>query len=137
MDDNALVGLFGGLAALFSGVFFLFMLAVLVVMIASAWKVFEKAGQPGWAAIVPVYNAIVMLQIVGKPLWWIILLFIPLVNIIVGIMVYIDLAKSFGKTTGFAFGLLFLGFIFFPILGFGSARYMGPAGGVPLPSPVS
>src|SRR5579864_1258738 len=127
MNDNGAV--VGGMAALFSGVFMLVWLAIVVVMIASMWKVFAKAGQPGWAAIVPIYNAIVLLQITGRPLWWIVLFMIPLVNLVVGILVAIDLAKSFGQSTGFAFGLIFLGFIFFPILGFGSARYIGPAAG--------
>ena len=90
---------------------------------------FTKAGQPGWAAIVPVYNLIVLLQIVGRPLWWILLMLIPLVNFVIAILVYIDLAKSFGKSTGFGIGLVFLSFIFFPILGFGDARYIGPGGG--------
>ena len=98
-------------------------------MIASMWKVFAKAGQPGWAAIVPIYNAIVLLQMIGRPLWWIVLLMIPLVNVVVGILVCIELAKCFGKGTGFALGLAFLGVIFYPILGFGSARYLGTAGG--------
>src|SRR5579871_1087632 len=118
MDSNA---------GLFSGVFLIFMLAIAVVVIASAWKVFVKAGQPGWAAIVPIYNAVVMLQIVGRPIWWLLLLFIPIVSFVVGIIVMIDLAKSFGKGTGFGIGLLFLGIIFFPILAFGDARYIGPA----------
>jgi hypothetical protein len=126
MNDSA-TGLMGGMAVLFTGVFLIVMLAIGVVMIASLWKVFAKAGQPGWAAIVPIYNAVVLLQITGRPLWWIILFMIPLANIIVGILVAVDLAKSFGQSTGFALGLVFLGFIFFPILGFGSARYLGPA----------
>ena len=129
MNNSAATGLMGGMAVLFTGVFLIVMLAIGVVMIASMWKVFTKAGQPGWAAIVPIYNAIVLLQITGRPLWWVILLMIPLVNIIIGLMVAIDLAKSFGQSTGFAFGLIFLGFIFVPILGFGSARYVGPAAG--------
>ena len=129
MEDDAASGLVGGLLALFTGGFLLVMLACAVIMIASMWKVFTKAGQPGWAAIVPVYNLIVLLQIVGKPLWWILLMLIPLVNFVIVILVYIDLAKSFGKSTGFGIGLVFLSFIFFPILGFGDARYIGPAGG--------
>ncbi|MEO8050817.1 MAG: DUF5684 domain-containing protein [Acidobacteriota bacterium] len=133
MNDDAVVGLLGGLTVLFSGVFVIIMLAFAAVMIASIWKVFSKTGRPGWAAIVPLYNAIVLLDIVGKPIWWILLLMIPLVNIVVGILVCIDLAKSFGKPPGFAFGLVFLGFIFFPILGFGSARYAGPVGVVGAP----
>lgn len=128
MNDDAAVGMLGSLAVLFSGVFLLLMLAFAVVMIVSFWKVFTKAGQPGWAVIVPIYNMIVLLQIVGRPLWWIILAMIPLVNIAIGFIVMIDLARSFGKSTGFALGLMFLGFIFYPILGFGSARYLGPAG---------
>jgi hypothetical protein len=102
-------------------------LAFAVFMIASLWVVFTKAGQPGWAAIIPIYNTIVLLRIVGRPWWWLLLMFIPLVNIVVAIVVYIDLAKSFGKGVGFALGLVFLSFIFFPILAFGSARYIGPA----------
>ncbi|MEL6719444.1 MAG: DUF5684 domain-containing protein [Bacteroidota bacterium] len=105
-------------------------LGVIVLLIASMWKVYEKAGKPGWAAIVPVYNIIVLLEIVEKPLWWIALMFIPFVNIAVAIMIYIELAKRFGKTAGFGIGLLFLSFIFFPILGFGDAKYLGGEAGL-------
>ncbi|MCC6343955.1 MAG: signal peptidase I [Bryobacterales bacterium] len=128
-----------GVLVLFSGFFFLFLLAVIAVMIASVWKVFTKAGKPGWVAIVPIYNAVVLLEVAGRPLWWVVLLFIPVVSLVIWIIVAIDLAKSFGKSTGFALGLVFLGFIFFPILGFGPARYLGPAGaeGRPALSPVS
>ncbi len=101
-------------------------LAVGVFVIACWWRLFTKAGKPGWAAIVPIYNVIVMLEIVGRPLWWILLFLLPCVNIIVGIMLMVDLAKAFGKDTGFAIGLIFLGIIFLPILAFGSSRYLGP-----------
>ena len=96
---------------------------VLLVVIAGFWKTFQKAGKPGWASIVPIYNLIVLLDIAGQPLWWIILLFIPLVNIAVSIFVNIAVAKNFGMSTGFGVGLALLGFIFYPILGFGDARY--------------
>ena len=102
--------------------------AIVILMIASIWKVFTKAGKPGWAAIIPIYNIVVLLEIVGKPIWWIILMLIPIVNIIVQIIVMHQLSKSFGKDVGFTLGLIFLGFIFFPILGFGSAKYVGPGG---------
>ena len=125
-DNDAAAGLLGGLLGLFTGVFLLFMLAVLGVIIAAMWKVFTKAGQPGWASIVPIYNVVVLLQITGRPTWWIFLFLIPLVNIAFGIIVHIDLAKSFGKGAGFGVGLILLSFIFFPILGFGPARYVGP-----------
>ena len=105
----------------------LFMLLITVAMVAGFWKVFVKAGKPGWACLVPIYNAVVMLQIVGRPIWWLILLFIPFVNFIVAIIVGIDMAKSFGKGAGFGIGLAFLAPIFYPILGFGDARYSGPS----------
>jgi len=103
-------------------------IAFAILMIAAMWKVFVKAGQPGWASIVPIYNIICLLNITGKPTWWIVLFLLPVANIIAAILVVVALAKSFGKSTGFAMGLLFLGFIFFPILGFGDARYIGPVG---------
>lgn len=98
-----------------------------ILMIAAWWKIFSKAGQPGWAAIIPIYNWIVWCKIVGRPWWWILLLLIPFVNLIILIILIIDLAKSFGKGVGFGIGLLLLPFIFFLILGFGSAHYQGPS----------
>lgn len=98
-------------------------LAIAVLMIAAMWKVFTKAGQPGWASIIPIYNLYVMCKIAGRPGWWVILMLIPLVNFIILIIVFIDIAKAFGKGVGFGLGLVFLGIIFFPILGFGSAQY--------------
>jgi len=100
-------------------------LLVAVLVIAGMWKVFTKAGKPGWAAIIPIYNTIVLLQIAGKPLWWFLLFFIPVVNIVIAAMVMIGVAKAFGKGTGFALGLLFLSPIFIPILGFSNAQYVG------------
>jgi len=102
-------------------------LAILVGIIAGIWKVFTKAGKPGWAAIVPIYNLIVLLEIAGKPLWWIILFFIPIANLVAAIMVSIAVAEKFGKGSGFGVGLALLGFIFYPILGFGDAKYQGTA----------
>ena len=84
-----------------------------------------KAGQPGWACIVPIYNIYILLRIAGRPGWWLILYLIPLVSIVVAVIVAIDIAKAFGKGTGFGLGLAFLGFIFFPILAFGDAKYGG------------
>lgn len=114
---EAAIGLVGGILYL----------VLLVVLLAALWKIFTKAGKPGWAAIIPLYNIIVLLEIVGRPLWWIVMLLIPFVNIVFGFILAIDLAKSFGKGIGFAMGLIFLSPIFYPILGFGGARYHGPA----------
>jgi hypothetical protein len=105
--------------------FFWLILVLTVVAIAGLWRTYQKAGQPGWAAIIPIYNVIVLLRIAQRPLWWLILLLIPLVNIVVGIVVAIDVAKAFGKSGGFAVGLILLSPIFYCILGFGSARYQG------------
>lgn len=103
----------------------LLFLAIMIFVIVSLWKVFTKAGQPGWAIFIPIYNAYVMLKIAGKPGWWLILMFIPIVSIVVGIVVLVALAQNFGKGAGFAVGLLFLPFIFYPILAFGDAQYVG------------
>jgi len=100
-------------------------IAVLIIVIAGAWRAFEKAGEPGWACIVPIYNMYVVIKIAGRPGWWLLLCLIPIVNLVIVIIVMIDVAKNFGKGTGFGVGLAFLGFIFWPILGFGDARYMG------------
>jgi len=95
------------------------------LMVAAGWKIFIKAGEPGWAALIPIYNVIVLLKIAGKPAWWIILLLIPVVNFVISILVAAGLAKNFGKGTGFVVGLVLLPFIFYLILGFGSAQYHG------------
>ena len=89
-------------------------------------KIFVKAGKPGWAAIIPIYSTLVMLEIIGRPWWYLLLMFVPVVNIVIGIMIIFDFAKVFGKGTGFGFGLLFLSPIFIPILAFGDATYQGP-----------
>lgn len=102
---------------------------VIIILIVAGWRIFEKAGKPGWAFIIPIYNVIVLLEIVGKPWWWLLLIiFVPLGNIIWGIWTTNLLAKSFGKNEGFTVGLIFLPFIFYPILGFGNAQYNGPIG---------
>ncbi len=98
-------------------------LVIAIFMIAAVWKVFTKAGQPGWAVLIPIYNAYILLKIAGKPGWWLLLMFIPLVNIVVGILAVAGLSANFGKGGGFVVGLLLLPFIFYAILGFGSAEY--------------
>lgn len=94
------------------------------------WRIFTKAGKPGWASIVPFYNIIILLEIVGKPWWYLLLLFIPIVNIVILIMVMIALAQVFGKSGGFAVGLIFLSLIFMAILAFGDAKYLEPQAAV-------
>jgi hypothetical protein len=130
-DTNRGSGGAGLIGALFGGAFVLVWLAVVVLIFVSLWKIFEKAGKPGWAGIVPIYNAIVLLEIVGRPIWWFVLLLVPCVGIVVGIILCIDVAKSFGKDAGYGIGLALLGFIFFPMLAFGDARYVGPAAATP------
>lgn len=102
--------------------------AIIVLMIASAWKINTKANKPGWACIIPIYSALVMLEIIGKPWWWLFMFFIPFANIVFIIWALNLLAKSFGKSEGFTVGIIFLPFIFLPILGLGDATYEGPAG---------
>ncbi len=104
-------------------VIFVVYLAIIVLVIAGLWKVFTKAGQQGWAAIIPILNTLVILKVVKRPLWWIILFLIPCVSFVAWIIVAIDLAKAYGRGTGFAIGLILLGPIFILILGFGSSEY--------------
>src|SRR5437868_1720236 len=77
------------------------MIAIFVALVAGMWKVFEKAGRPGWGCLVPIYNLILLLGIAGKPMWWIVLMLIPGVSIIVAILVSIEVAKKFGQSTGY------------------------------------
>lgn len=104
-------------------------LALTIFVIAAMWRVFSKAGQPGWAAIIPFYNVYVLCKVAGRPGWWLVLLIIPVVNIVFSIIVAIDVAKSFGKGGAFGvFGLWLFSIIGYPILGFGKSRYVGPRG---------
>lgn len=115
----------GALAGLFGGSMLIVQLVVLVISIAVMWKLFVKAGKPGWACLIPIYNWIVILEIIERPLWWFLLLCIPVVNIIFYIIITFDFAKAYGKDIGYGFGLLFLSIIFGPILAFGDAQYTG------------
>ena len=120
MHDSTAGSAGGAVAGLFVLVI---QLGLIVLIIASLWKIFTKAGQPGWASIIPIYNLIVLLKIAGKPLWFIILFFIPFANIVAAILVALAVAKNFGKSGGFVVGLILLPIIFYPILAFGDAKY--------------
>jgi len=100
-------------------------LVIAVVMLIAMWKVFAKAGKPGWAILIPIYNAYVFLKIAGKPGWWLILLFVPLLNIIIQVIATVAFARNFNRGAGFVVGLIFLPFIFYPILAFSDAQYIG------------
>ena len=106
----------------------------MILMIASFWKVFTKAGQPGWASIIPIVNVYFLIKVAGRPGWWLILMLIPVVNLVICIIVSIDVAKAFGNGAGFGIGLFLLPFIFYPILAFGSAQYQGGTPPSSLPS---
>ncbi|MBU4212093.1 MAG: DUF5684 domain-containing protein [Kiritimatiellae bacterium] len=110
-------------------------LALAILMIVAMWKVFVKAGRPGWAVIIPIYNTYVFLKIAGKPGWWLIWFFIPILNFIFGIIATVAFAQSFGKGAGFAVGLIFLPIIFMPILAFGEAQYVGVGVSAPAATP--
>jgi len=103
----------------------IFAIMVTVIEIVGAWFMFEKAGEPGWAAIIPIYNYLIAIKIAGKQWWYILLMLIPVVNLVIYIIILNGLAKNFGKGTGFTVGLFFFRFIFIPILGFGNAVYSG------------
>ena len=120
----------GGLGALLAvgGTILLVALALAVVLIIGLWKVYVKAGQPGWAVLIPFYNMYILLKIAGRPGWWLVLCLIPLVNIVIALMVAIDVAKAFGQSAVFGVVLLFLlSGIGYLVLGFGNYKYVGPA----------
>ena len=94
-----------------------------MITLVATWKVFTKAGKPGWGAIIPVYNIVLLCNIASKPGWWALFYFIPLLNIVVDVIVFDRIAKRFGKSSRFGLGLTFLSFVFLPILAFSSARY--------------
>ena len=100
-------------------------IATTILQIAGLWAVFEKAGKPGWAAIIPVYNLIVMAEVAKKEVWYGVLVLVPIVGIAFYIILVIEVAKLFGKDAMYAMGLIFLPPIFWPMLGFGQARYLG------------
>jgi hypothetical protein len=101
-------------------------LAIVIVEIIAMWHMFTKAGQPGWAVFIPIYNVIVLLRVAAKPWWWLFLLWVPLLNIVIAIIIWANVATNFGKGVGFTLGLIFLPYIFIPILGFGSAAWRAP-----------
>lgn len=127
MNTETLIELFGG-----AGVVVVWALVV-ILMVVSMWKVFAKAGKPGWASIIPIYNTIVMLQIARKPLWWVLLFFIPVANLVAALLMTHGIAKAFGRSGGFTIGLFLLPIIFYPILAFGDSQHHSDLPMVPPP----
>ena len=117
-------------------VWLLIELAIAIFMIVTMWKVFAKAGKPGWAAVIPFYNTYVMIKIAGKPGWWLVLYFVPFVNLVISIIVTYNIAKNFGQGGWFAVGLIFIPVVFYPVLAFGKATYNGDQTPV-APAPMS
>lgn len=107
---------------------FVFQLVLAVAQLAGMWAVFSKAGHGGWKALVPVYNLYVMLQIGDNAWWWLLVLFVPIVQLYALYKIQAGVARAFGRGIGFALGLVFLGFVFYPLLGFGDAQYRDPSG---------
>jgi hypothetical protein len=111
----------------FSSILWLLVPLLVILTYVSLWRIYKKAGKPGWGSIIPIYNVILWLEMAGKPAWWIFLFFIPVVNIILAIQVNIRVAENFGKSAAFGgLGLSFLGFIFCPLLASSEVKYVGP-----------
>jgi hypothetical protein len=120
MNTHFIFASIGALSGIITALLFI---AIWVILIMGVWKVFTKGGQPGWACLIPIYNLYCLIKIAGKDWWWLFLLLVPVVNIVVAIIVAIAIARNFGKSGAFAAGLIFLPWIFYPILGFGAAQY--------------
>ena len=123
MNDHIMLWAQEGGGGAGGALFFVIWLAIMLAVIAGCWKMLAKAGQPGWGILIPIFNIYLMIKVAGRPGWWLLLMLIPIVNFVVSIIIAIDIAQNFGKGIGFALGLIFLGFIFYPILGFGEAQY--------------
>ena len=121
-DTHAFDGVIYAVLA-FMGIFFIIMFAMLIFSIVYNWIIFKKAKREGWESIIPIYNLIIKFQFLNIPMWMLILIFIPGVNVAVPIVIAINMAKKFGKDIGFAIGLIFLPIIFYPILAFGSSEF--------------
>ena len=110
------------------GIILLFALVATAIQVAGVWKIFEKAGEAGWTALIPVYNLYVMLEIGENAWWWLLLVFIPIVNFVAAIKIHAGVARAFGKGIGFALGMTFLNIVFYPLLGFGEYQYQPQSG---------
>ena len=116
-------------------------LVLIIAAVAGIWKMFVKAGKPGWAVLIPIYNIYILLKISGKPGWWILLFFVPILNIIISILAALGLAKAFGRSSAFGIvALWFFSIIGYMILGFGKSKYVGvqapPANTTPPSAPI-
>ena len=108
---------------LFGSFVVLIYIIVAIILYASLWIIYTKANQPGWSAIIPVYDIYIWTQVVNRPWWWTILFFIPPITIIVYIIMLNDLSNRFGQNAWFTLGLLFLPIIFLPVLAFGEYEF--------------
>ena len=109
----------------FFAVYFLFIITLSLAMLAGQWKTFKKAGQPGWAAIIPIYNIYVTTKIARRPGWWTALTFVPLLGILVLVLISIDVADAFDMPPMFGVGLGLLPSVFYCLLGFGKPEFRG------------
>lgn len=100
----------------------------LMLLVVPTWRIYVKAGEPGWASIVPLFSQYTLCSVVGRPVWWLIFLLIPYVNFVFWLIVAMDLARVFSRSKAFGIGLWLLPFVFLPILGYGSAEYTAPSG---------
>jgi hypothetical protein len=128
----------------FGAIFMVFAAVIGIFMIVTYWILFNKAGQPGWAVLIPIYNILIMLKVAGKPWWWIfgfLLAIIPVVGqiliIVLLVLIYHSISVNFGKDAGFTVGLVLLPIVFFPILAFGNATYNPVQVAAPAVEPVA
>ena len=144
------LGFFDFLSTVYGVLFSVVGLLIVIAVIAGMWLVFQKAGEAGWKSIIPIYNVWVLMEIIGRPGWWVILYFLPavgwglgelldlpeswlaaavvgVVSFVIWVITMVGLAESFDRGIGFAIGLMFLPMLFYPLLGFSDMQYYGPA----------
>lgn len=121
MEDG--IGIIGSL------IFGVIYLGLIIFFGVTYWKIYEKAGKPGWASLIPIYSALVLMEIIDKPKIWVLYMCIPFVGLYWMVLSAIEFAKVFGKDTGFAIGMIVFPYIFLPMIAFGDAQYQGAGGG--------
>jgi len=117
---------FSFISGAFSATTYIVTLILSILVIIGRWKMYEKAGEHGWASLIPIYSEYVLFRIAWGSGWMVLVMLIPIVNVVFAIILSLKLARAFGMGTGFGIGLILLPSIFYLILGFSDAKYLGP-----------
>lgn len=129
-NDYSTISMFGGILLYFILMSILFSGLIYIFKMIYSYKLFKKMGRKGWEGLIPIYNTIIKLQVLNIPIWMIILLFIPGINVALSVIISINMAKKFNKDILFTIGLIFAPIVFYPILAFGKSEFNPDISGI-------